>query len=57
MTDKSRYAVPLALVVGAAQVPLAEQVVSVDEPGHDWVPETQFPVIPMGPDGAGADSD
>lgn len=57
MTDKSRYAVPLAAVVGAAQVPLAEQVVSVDEPRTDWVPEVQFPVIPMGPDGAGPDGD
>ena len=53
----SKYAVPLAAVVGAAQVPLAEQVVSVDEPRHDWVPEARFPVLPMGPDGAGPDGD
>jgi hypothetical protein len=53
----SKYAVPLAAVVGAAQVPLSEQVESVDEPRHDWVPEVQFPALPMGPDGAGADGD
>jgi hypothetical protein len=55
MEDRSRYAVPLAVVVGAAHVPLAEQVVSVDEPRHDWVPAAQLPGVPMGPEGADGD--
>lgn len=57
MTERSRYAVPLTALVGGAYVPVAEQVELVDETHADWVPDAQFPVLPMGVDGAGPDGD